>query len=840
MANYFRNYNPNFYSGDTRITNNYYPYSLSQSKPVVINDYKKQQQMEYKAYLDMQVEQERLKKKKGNNLYMVQSAGVNNTKVSDYVFNNDKERENKLLERKRKEEYNKFLQQQIEEKKRRRELEKQKQQEYELKLEREMMEYQKQLNLNKEKNDNNTNNNNNNSNSNTKSQINNNVNNILNKPIRPYSNNINSKINLNLNDEEREKETKLDAMKLSFGAKYGNMQSIKPSIHYGINNELPVNRISNTKYNFFTNKEFEPNTIDVNLKAYNRTKNNFMDTNDMLNKLIESNFAKLNDNTNTYNNKISFEVNDSFKKMTFGNNNIPMEPSIRKVDTNRINSNTKERLDLNFVNDIDLSALEYRSKYENLDGTLKKEEDDKGLMHSMKSSSKLVTTNEDFWRKENEKRNSQMKNIGENIMRSSRGMYTVNPEANSNKTLKRTITEIDQLLLSKETPLSQATKPVEYKFKTSFSDYDKLLGKPHLEPEDKKDKPVNLLPNNYDIPRGSDKIYDEIKDLLSSKENWGEDNNKKVIDNSEDEIDKIIKKYANPTELVNEVLNGNKNKCNKENTNSTYKLIKKYNIPEKNAFKQTPNNENNYLKGNKEPEKENNVFQESKEHNFNIIQKKIIKEKVDNFQLQSQTKNEPTNDTKSDNQSEVQKDSPNDIQTDLPSILDIFDDLLVDDKKGDEKENLNRIKQNESFHNYKKKKTPKEDDLCNIRYSDEDEEKEERKETEEIISISASNDSNESKDKIIDVHNSTNKDNNDDFEEKMNFFGDSKYSNFNIEKRKDDKVNDNQDSKDKNRHLNLFDSMKESEMNDSYCDKIIKDIDKYRAMAHTTNDDKDN
>ena len=128
MANYFRNYNPNFYSGDTRITNNYYPYSLSQSKPVVINDYKKQQQMEYKAYLDMQVEQERLKKNKGNNLYMVQSAGVNNTKVSDYVFNKDKERENKLLERKRKEEYNKFLQQQIEEKKRRRELEKQKQQ----------------------------------------------------------------------------------------------------------------------------------------------------------------------------------------------------------------------------------------------------------------------------------------------------------------------------------------------------------------------------------------------------------------------------------------------------------------------------------------------------------------------------------------------------------------------------------------------------------------------------------------------------------------------------------------------------------------------------------------
>ena len=55
----------------------------------------------------------------------------------------------------------------------------------------------------------------------------------------------------------------------------------------------------------------------------------------------------------------------------------------------------------------------------------------------------------------------------------------------------------------------------------------------------------------------------------------------------------------------------------------------------------------------------------------------------------------------------------------------------------------------------------------------------------------------------------------------MNFFGDSKYSNFNIEKRKNDKVNDNQNSKDKNRHLNLFDSMKESEMNESYCDKII-------------------
>lgn len=835
MANYFRNYNPNFYSGDTRFANNYYPYSSPQSKPVVINDYKKQQQMEYKAYLDMQVEQERLKKNKGNNLYMAQSTWANNTKVDDYSFNNDKERENKLLEKKRKEEYNKFLQQQIEEKKRRKELEKKKQQEYDLKLEREMMEYQKQFNLNKEKNDIKTSSTNV-SNSNNKFPINNNINNILNKPIRPYSNNINSKINLNLNDEEREKETKLDAMKLSFGSKYANMQSIKPSMNNNINEEVPLGHISNTKYNFFTNKEFDPNTIDANITAYNRTKNNFMDTNDMLNKLIESNFAKLNDNTNTFNNKISFEVNDSFKKMTFGNNNIPINPPIRKVDTNVVNRNIKEQLDLNFVNDIDLSALEYRSKYENLENTLKKDEDDKGLMHSMKSSSKLVTTNEDFWKKENEKRNNQMRNIGENIMRSSRGMYMVNPETNINKSFKRSITEIDQLLLSKEKPKIPSTKPVEYKFKTSFSDYDKLLGKSRLATEDKNDKQINLLPNNNDIPRGSDKIYDEIKDILSSKENWGrEDTKKKVIDNSEDEIDKIIKKYANPTNIVNEVLNGNKNESNKEETNTTYKLIKKYNIPEKDTFKQIPNNDNNYLKVNKEQEKEKNVFQESKEHNFNIIQKKIIKEKVDNFQLQSQTKNEPTNDTKSDILNDNQKD-----QTDLPSILDIFDDLIVDDKKGEEKEQFNPGKQNESFHTYKKKQAPKEDDLCNIRYSDEDEEKEEKKETEEIISISASNDSNESKDKITDVHNSIIKDNNDDFEEKMNFFDESKYSNFNIEKRKNDKVNENQYSKDKNRHLNLFDSMKESEMNDSYCDKIIKDIDKYRVMAHTTNDDKDN
>ena len=86
MANYFRNYNPNFYSGDTRITNNYYPYSLSQSKPVVINDYKKQQQMEYKAYLDMQVEQERLKKKKGNNLKMEQREGKKKKKKKKKIL----------------------------------------------------------------------------------------------------------------------------------------------------------------------------------------------------------------------------------------------------------------------------------------------------------------------------------------------------------------------------------------------------------------------------------------------------------------------------------------------------------------------------------------------------------------------------------------------------------------------------------------------------------------------------------------------------------------------------------------------------------------------------------
>ena len=54
--------NRNYFNVDNRFpqsnfnsSNSYYPYPLSQSKPIVISDYKKQQQMEYKAYLDMQV-----------------------------------------------------------------------------------------------------------------------------------------------------------------------------------------------------------------------------------------------------------------------------------------------------------------------------------------------------------------------------------------------------------------------------------------------------------------------------------------------------------------------------------------------------------------------------------------------------------------------------------------------------------------------------------------------------------------------------------------------------------------------------------------------------------------
>ena len=96
---------------------------------------------------------------------------------------------------------------------------------------------------------------------------------------------------------------------------------------------------------------------------------------------------------------------------------------------------------------------------------------------------------------------------------------------------------------------------------------------------------------------------------------------------------------------------------------------------------------------------------------------------------------------------------------------------------------------------------------------------------------------------MITISNSSdekqNKNTTDDFEDKMNFFGDSKYSNFNIAKSKKDKITS---SKDKNRHMNLFNSIKESSpsemMEDSYCDKIIENIDKYRQMAHTDNDDK--
>ena len=187
----------------------------------------------------------------------------------------------------------------------------------------------------------------------------------------------------------------------------------------------------------------------------------------------------------------------------------------------------------------------------------------------------------------------------------------------------------------------------------------------------------------------------------------------------------------------------------------------------------------------------------------------MIKEKVDNFQLESQRK-------------EPEK------KEELPSLLDSFSDILLDKEELKESFKLNK----------KTEENIDEDNLCNIRYKDEEENKEDTQSNKE-----PSHKEEDDEEALITISNSSdekqNKNTTDDFEDKMNFFGDSKYSNFNIAKSKKDKITS---SKDKNRHMNLFNSIKESSpsemMEDSYCDKIIENIDKYRQMAHTDNDDK--
>ena len=762
--------NRNYFNVDNRFpqsnfnsSNSYYPYPLSQSKPIVISDYKKQQQMEYKAYLDMQVANHR-------NSKINQSTPIVSVNSTNSMSEMDREMIRKLNEKKRKEEYNRILQQQIEEKKKRKELERQKQIEYDMKFEEQLKRYEQEMN--------------------EKKKMQNNTNSVINKPIRPYSNNIVSKINLNLNNEpnppkvnnnlkvlnrtKTQYDSCNDNMKFSFGAQYANMQTAIENNTPRINN----NRVSNTKYNFFSNNEFDPNTIDSNT-VYNRTKSNFADTNDMLNKLIEANFDRIKyDNEHN----IKFEAKDSMKRMTFGDNSKAPVENIQKA---------KESTIQRIVNDIDFNALEYRSKYENLDGTLKN--DDDKMMQSMKSSSKLITPNQveppmstAYKSNINDTKKSSISTTAENIMRSSRTSFN----NNNIKPITKTNNDKDY-----------------YKMKTSFSDYDKLRAK--------------------ELGKNGDKIYDEIKDILSSKEKDIEIENKtkSILSNvkdedSEDEVDKIVKKYANTktSEIVSETL---RSTAKKKDDTSIYKLIQKHNIEDRSAFKDpvfAPSIVDNKSSGifkltsnddKKETMKDNLEFKESKEQNFNIIQRKMIKEKVDNFQLESQRK-------------EPEK------KEELPSLLDSFSDILLDKEEIKESFKLNK----------KTEENIDEDNLCNIRYKDEEENKEDTQSNKE-----PSHKEEDDEEALITISNSSdekqNKNTTDDFEDKMNFFGDSKYSNFNIAKSKKDKITS---SKDKNRHMNLFNSIKESSpsemMEDSYCDKIIENIDKYRQMAHTDNDDK--
>ena len=829
--NYQNNRNPPYINNYNNFNNAFpsFPQQNQQQQQAQVFDYKKQQQMEYRDYLNKQIQQKQQHQQQQQlNIITNQSRrSYESDNYSNQLLNQNQDvMQQKLRERKMKEDYGMDLKKQIEEKNKRKELERQKEREYDLLLEKKIQQellkekeekekmelikkeekkklneiYQqqqqqqvakpeikkeriaspiKQVNNNNNKPPpNNINNNNNNqgnlfrqrpnSSSRLDSFIKGNPPVMTNnpylqkqdkpfKPVIPTTTkplNQTNKQNDNLDNQYKNtsdpdqilnfitkdimnntssefrksncfKETTstnnqndnnnpLRNSRLSFGNKYGNMIMQASSDSF---KQRPISiRQSLTQNNFFNSRELNLDelTPPPSLKS-NREK--FKDTNGFVNHCIEKNFNQdqFNNNDNNIKNSIELKLStSSLKKLTFGDNLYKETTQTQKTNTSNLNQGN-----------IDLSSLNYHSKYEN-DSTLKSKYGESFkesmFMQSLGGESKLIKAN-------------------------------LPNDSNLFQTWKR----------EEEQTQQQQPTEIKGKLKISTKDYNKLF-------KNKSNKneiqPINL----------NDKKYDEIKEMVELQSSF--------VNNIENDTFKGSCLFDENNEEDKLLFTKGKNKQNNQDTYSKLQKILKRN---------------------------NNT---STNDNYNQLD-------IYNYSETSMNQSEHEHNESENVQSEHSKKDPQ-----QPGLLDSFSDIIVDEDNNKDNNDVcqDRYEENEQERN----NTDNDNGNCN-------------KTKDDVVenSFSSSIHSNE--------HNA-----NETLQKQMNFFDeDVNFENVKISKSKNDIVlptnNEVNFSKDnKNRHMNLFEEtsqFKESMIqpqdnnndivDDSYCNQIIENLDKYKKMALT-------
>ena len=283
-----------------------------------------------------------------------------------------------------------------------------------------------------------------------------------------------------------------------------------------------------------------------------------------------------------------------------------------------------------------------------------------------------------------------------------------------------------------------------------------------------------------------------------------------------------------------------------ENKNTTIDIEKiKKEKDDINKTKEKDNNIDNNKIENKEQNKDNNIDNNIKEENYLNTNNKINKDNEINFEdINKIYYKEENSFLDFDNFSEINKSSTSLKNTDKKEKNKELQTQEENNKKEIPDKILNKSPQ-KNQENY--------DDICNIRYLDEELNTNKKKENENDNNISKNKESEKLSQSEInrrlnffdesatlprkEKKGNINKEDEDDLvQEKPDDY--SNDDNINIKDESDIKENINNEEEQKGMNNNiekeLQQNMKESEtLKDSYCDKLLKNMDEYRKMVNS-------
>ena len=756
----------------------------------------------------------------GNNNFNINLSSI----TSQDIFNSY-DMQKKQNERKKKEEYNNELNKQVQEKNKRRQLEKQKKLQEDLKYEQKYENYYKQLQENEKKEENNKNNNiNKNINNNEQIIKNNNINNNINaineqndldknilETIRknqyPLINDINQDNNINnyraYSSSNKKRNYKINDNSDSKISTTSSMIKSGLNIIEGNKNRGSSYDIGYKDKNIFNNYNINPKKVDNTNKETEDYLDQIIKKTDLLSQTLQktqgnTDSDRMKELLKVLDNKINKYDNKN------NNNNINKFTPIKNKNNNynSLSENTQKRANINIdpsFDGINIGALKYHSKYENYDNN-----------NNLYKEGSKINKNNQF--------NSNLKMQNDNQLEESmKGTSNLINSISKDNNEKYSNNNIFNNYNNKEDIMSfinQRKKDKKYILK------DDILSKTanyDLEQNTNKEYNINNnIPNNDIIP---------TKDSLNSnmKLTFGENGN--------------LKFSKQNTENNNQINESN----DTYNKNSQTQSIKQFTFGENFGVKN--NNDDNI----------------NSKKNKNIKEERPIKE------VEKENENDEDNediDEDDEEKYDIKVNSENDIN---------YDNMLKSTKKSDLKfldfDNF-CDEENETVNNKKNKKKRKkkkkinikqkknldtnDEDICNIISEEEDNndnnnnnDQPENKLTESkkiqnqlnFFSDSINKGiSHKRNDKSIFKNNSRNKINEDknddeenktisDFDNDNNNDGDKinilSKNQFDEMKKKIDKRNNDENN------VNILEES--DELKDSFCDDLLKNIDKYRG-----------